>query len=155
MFVVVAAIVTGVAMSRTGDGQKMDEATATELAQCLSDKGAKMYGAKWCPHCQKQKEAFGAAADKLPYVECSDESAPNGQAKECADAGITGYPTWVFADGQRQSGEITMAELAAKAGCPFQDAVTTAPNQPAVTAPTNAAPVSPSPVPNEPNTVGF
>ena len=29
------------------------------LAQCLTDKGAKFYGAFWCSHCQEQKAEFG------------------------------------------------------------------------------------------------
>jgi len=29
-----------------------------EFAQCLTDKGVKMYGAYWCPHCQAQKALF-------------------------------------------------------------------------------------------------
>ena len=26
------------------------------FARCLSDRGVKMYGAWWCPHCKEQKE---------------------------------------------------------------------------------------------------
>ncbi len=87
-----------------------------EFAQCLKDSGAKFYGAFWCSHCQNQKAAFGAAADKLPYVECST---PDGQGTQsvCTQAGISGYPTWVFADGSRASGEQSLQTLADKTGC--------------------------------------
>jgi thiol-disulfide isomerase/thioredoxin len=27
-----------------------------EFAKCLTDNGAKFYGAFWCPHCQAQKK---------------------------------------------------------------------------------------------------
>lgn len=86
------------------------------LAQCLSDKGAKFYGAFWCSHCQAQKKLFGSAQNKLPYVECSTPDG-KGQMKICEDAKIDGYPTWVFADGSRVSGEITIEVLSKKTGC--------------------------------------
>lgn len=86
-----------------------------KLANCLKDKGAKFYGASWCPHCNHQRAAFGADAHLLPYVECSN---PDGsQAKACIDAGITGYPTWVFPDGTKQPGELSMDQLKQRSGC--------------------------------------
>jgi glutaredoxin len=85
------------------------------LAQCLTDKGVKMYGAWFCPHCAAQKEAFGTAFHNVTYVECA---APDkSELQVCKDAGITGYPTWVFADGKRLNGEQPLATLAEKAGC--------------------------------------
>lgn len=85
------------------------------FAQCLADAGAKFYGAYWCPHCQNQKKSLGNSKN-IPYVECST---PNGQGQLpiCTDAGITGYPTWVFADGSRLDGERTLEELAEKTSC--------------------------------------
>lgn len=85
------------------------------LAKCLKEKGAKFYGASWCPHCNSQKVAFGADATDLPYIECSDSS--HQQNKQCNDAKVTGYPTWVFADGSRLSGEVSLTNLKAKSGC--------------------------------------
>lgn len=90
-----------------------------QVAQCITDSGAKFYGAFWCPHCQATKAMFGKSAKKLPYIECS-EADGNGQLKICADAKIEGYPTWVFADGTRLSAERTMQELAAKTNCEAQ-----------------------------------
>jgi hypothetical protein len=86
------------------------------FAQCLTEKGVKMYGAWWCPHCQNQKELFGTAFSKLNYTECS---APNTQSMNqlCKDAGITGYPTWEFSNAERVSGEQTFQALAEKSGC--------------------------------------
>lgn len=91
------------------------------LAQCLTDSGAKMYGASWCSHCNAQKKSFGDAVDLMPYVECSDEVNRHEQEQVCKDAGITGYPTWVFADGSRLSGNRDFAELAAHAGCEWAE----------------------------------
>lgn len=87
------------------------------LAQCLTEKGAKMYGAFWCSHCQKQKASFGTAWQHINYVECSN---PDGTQQEiCQKAGIQSYPTWDFGNGLRESGEISFQDLAKKAGCAY------------------------------------
>lgn len=95
-----------------------------ELAQCLTDKGAKFYGAYWCPHCAAQKKLFGKAMSKVTYVECAVPGDNSAQTQPCKDAGITGYPTWIFADGSRLSGEISLTSLAEKTGCPYPGAKT-------------------------------
>lgn len=82
-----------------------------KLAKCLKDKGAKFYGTSTCPHCNSQKQMFGDAAKFLPYIECS------GSAKACVDAGVNAYPTWVFSDGTKYSGELTPELLEAKVNC--------------------------------------
>jgi hypothetical protein len=86
------------------------------FAKCLNQSGAKMYGAFWCPHCQSQKQLFGSSVEYLPYVECSS---PNGQSQlpVCAQENITGYPTWIFSDGTRQPGELSLQALSEKTGC--------------------------------------
>jgi hypothetical protein len=99
-----------------GKANAIPEGTYDTLASCIADSGAKFYGAFWCPHCQDQKEMFGSAADLLPYVECSTPDSRN-QTKECADAGITGYPTWILGNGEQLSGLIEMDILAEKTGC--------------------------------------
>jgi thiol-disulfide isomerase/thioredoxin len=86
-----------------------------QLAQCITDSGAKFYGAFWCPHCQKQKAMFGKSAKLLPYIECSTPD--KNQTQVCKDAGIKGYPTWVFADGSQASGEVPLQNLAEKTSC--------------------------------------
>ena len=88
------------------------------FARCLNEKGAVFYGAFWCPHCQNQKAMFGKSANLLPYVECSTPDG-KGQFQICKDKNIEGYPTWEFADGSRESGEIPLAKLAGKTGCPL------------------------------------
>lgn len=85
------------------------------FAQCISDKGAKFYGAYWCPHCQAQKSLFGKSKDKLPYVECADSA--KAQSDACAAAGVQGYPTWIFADNSSATGEQTLEFLSQKTGC--------------------------------------
>jgi len=86
------------------------------FASCLKDKGALFYGAYWCPHCQNQKAMFGTAVKDLPYIECS---ALDGQSQLqiCIQNKIESYPTWVFKDGTRMTGEIPLKTLAEKTGC--------------------------------------
>ncbi len=86
-----------------------------EFAQCITDSGAKFYGAYWCPHCQTQKTTFGKSAKKLPYVECA--LSQDKQTQICIDQKIESYPTWEFADGTRVTGQQTFEELAAKTSC--------------------------------------
>ncbi len=86
------------------------------FAACLKEKGATFYGAFWCPHCQNQKSLFGRSARLLPYVECSNPDG-NGQNAVCNEKKIAGYPTWEYADGVRETGEISLARLSEKTGC--------------------------------------
>ncbi|MFH1188686.1 MAG: protein disulfide isomerase family protein [bacterium] len=86
------------------------------FAQCLTEKGAKLYGASWCPHCQNQKAKFEASVEFVPYVECATKDG-QGQAQECTQNGIKGYPTWKFVDGSEKVGETSLQELAKTTGC--------------------------------------
>ncbi len=86
------------------------------FAQCIKDKGAIFYGTFWCPHCQNQKKAFGRSARLLPYTECSTPDG-KGQLTVCTEKEVKSYPTWVFADGTRLTGEIPLETLAEKTAC--------------------------------------
>jgi len=110
ILVVLAGGVVLVARSVSQPGQY------DQFAQCLEQQGAKFYGAFWCPHCQAQKKMFGKSQKHLPYIECST---PNGKGQKplCDEIGIESYPTWIFADGSRQTGEVSFEELAAKTSC--------------------------------------
>jgi len=86
------------------------------FAQCLKTSGAQFYGAFWCPHCQKQKELFGSSKKYLPYIECSTSDG-QGTNQICKDKKIEGFPTWVFADESRLTGELSLITLASKTQC--------------------------------------
>jgi uncharacterized membrane protein len=65
-----------------------------EIAKYLTESGAKMYGAWWCPHCFEQKQLFGKEASKLiPYTECAPEG-NNPQSEVCAQNKVQSFPTW-------------------------------------------------------------
>jgi thiol-disulfide isomerase/thioredoxin len=116
-WIIIALLVLGgVVWSLLGRLAPAASSDLVPFAQCLKDKGAVFYGAFWCPHCQNTKKMFGAAAANLPYVECSTPDA-QGQTQVCKDNGIESYPTWVFPDGSRLSGEQTLQSLADKSGC--------------------------------------
>ena len=89
----------------------------SELAQCLTDSDAIMYGAFWCGHCDDQKKLFGNSFKHIDYVEC-DERGDNPQPERCQIEGIEGYPTWKI-NGQTMSGVISLNQLSSVAGCEY------------------------------------
>ena len=96
---------------------KNNERTDLEpFAKCITDSGAKFYGAFWCTHCQSQKKMFGTAKNIVPYIECSTTDG-KGQLQICTDNQIKGYPTWVFADKSTLGGEVSLEDLAQKTNC--------------------------------------
>ena len=86
-------------------------ANLDDFARCLTSKGAIMYGAEWCPHCQNEKKAFGKSFQYINYVECPDDP------QKCLAAGIDGYPTWIFVSGKKLEGEQGVVKLAQESGC--------------------------------------
>jgi len=80
------------------------------FAQCLTEKGAVMYGAYWCGHCKEQKEMFGDSFKYINYVECTEKK------QICEDAGIGGYPTWII-DGKSHEGVQPLSKLAGISQC--------------------------------------
>ncbi|MFH0912418.1 MAG: hypothetical protein V1807_02030 [Patescibacteria group bacterium] len=88
----------------------------TALAQCLTDKGFKLYGAFWCGHCQEQKTMFGDAFKYINYIECSGPDG-NSQTAVCTNAGVELYPTWGFPNGQKVPGVMTSGNLIEVSGC--------------------------------------
>ena len=99
-----------------GCQQSYDQKELETFAKCLTEEGAKMFGAYWCPHCKDQKKAFGKSWQYVDYIECSLPGG-NGQTQVCAEAGITGYPTWEFSDGSRRSGAVSFEALSSVTGC--------------------------------------
>jgi len=89
----------------------------SELAQCLTENDATMYGAFWCGHCEDQKKLFGNSFKHIDYVEC-DERGDNPQPERCQIEGIEGYPTWKI-NGQTMSGVISLNQLSGVAGCEY------------------------------------
>src|SRR5204862_7827309 len=91
--------------------------TLDAFAKCTNEKGTRMYGAWWCPHCAEQKEMFGYAFHYVAYTECGIEGQRHGMNEQCTKAGIQHFPTWQFPDGHREEGTMPLPDLAAKTGC--------------------------------------
>lgn len=92
-------------------GKRQAVGALDSFAQCLRERGAIMYGADWCPHCQNEKEAFSSSFKYVNYVECP------ASPQKCISANINGYPTWVFSDGRRFEGEQGIEKLSEVSGC--------------------------------------
>ena len=110
VIIMVIVIVVGWFVFSAGTGT--NEVIALDgFAQCLTDKGFKMYGAYWCPHCQNEKAKFGESFQYIDYVECTKEP------KQCTDAQVKGYPTWTGPDNLRLEGEQGVERLSEISGC--------------------------------------
>lgn len=97
------------------DGSGPADPQLVALAEHLSERDARFYGASWCPSCQEQKALFGSAAPGLPYVECSPHGPKAPRATDCEMADIRNYPTWIL-DGRRLEGVFPPAQLARMTG---------------------------------------
>ena len=86
------------------------------FAQCLTAKGAKMYGLYWCPHCSDQKEKFGASFRYVTYVECAIKDSKE-LAPACKMAGVKLFPSWQFGEDPPKEGVLSMDALSDKTGC--------------------------------------
>ncbi len=80
------------------------------FAQCLTEKGVKMYGTEWCKHCQNQKALFGNSFGYVDYIDCDKNK------NACLKAGVRGYPTWVIGV-ENYPGEMALERLASLSGC--------------------------------------
>jgi uncharacterized membrane protein len=90
-------------------------ASEIELAQYLTEKGAKMFGAYWCPHCYEQKQLFGKEAfSKINYIECA-EGGNNPQPQLCSQVGIKSFPSWQI-NGKLEPGAKELEKLAKATG---------------------------------------
>lgn len=105
--------------NQTSNNTTLTSGNIKALAQCLTDKGFKLYGAFWCPHCKTQKEMFGSAVGLLNYIECSTPDG-NSQTEVCNKAGIESYPTWELPDGTKVPGTKTLEELIQLSSCPVK-----------------------------------
>jgi len=112
----IVVVVAGLVFARAqSEPQQAATTQYDDFAQCLDDSGATFYGAFWCPHCNDQKRMFENSAE-IPYVECSTPNRQN-QTQICIEKEITGYPTWILADGERLDGVQELETLSEKTGC--------------------------------------
>lgn len=90
-------------------------ATLDSFVQCLTAKGIKFYGSKFCGWCKKQKELFGDSLQYLTYIECINPQT-NQWSERCREEGIRAVPTWEIG-GEKSPGFKTLEKLAELSGC--------------------------------------
>ncbi|WP_425617498.1 Ig-like domain-containing protein [Anatilimnocola sp. NA78] len=84
------------------------------FAKALANTNIKFYGAAWCLHCTATKNLFEDGGKYLPFIEVTNpDKTPNAIAQA---NNITTYPTWVWQDGSRSTGELTLQEIVTKSG---------------------------------------
>ena len=106
---------TSEVQTETQEETNLSAAQLEVLAKCLTEKESKFYGAYWCSWCNKEKELFGAAAQYLPYVECSEQETRQMTA-ECEKERISSFPTWEF-NGEKNPGFKSLDDLIKLSGC--------------------------------------
>jgi glutaredoxin len=90
---------------------KPDLTSATEdLAKCLNNTGAVMYGTSWCHFCQQQKTMFAPYFEYITFVDCDLDS------EACRRNGVSSYPTWII-NGKQSIGLQSVKQLAEASGC--------------------------------------
>ena len=80
------------------------------LAECMTGKGAVIYGSDACPATVAQKNRFGDGFKHLKYVECRENPS------QCSKKNITLLPTWIC-NGKRIIGSYPLDALADFSGC--------------------------------------
>ena len=109
--IIVTVMAISLLLVLSGCGPSLDE-----FAKCVTKSGMSLYGTYWCPHCQNMKKSFGNSLKYINYIECDDKH-PKGNAEKCRQDGIEGYPTFIFGDGMRLSGEMSLELIADKTKC--------------------------------------
>lgn len=108
--------VRGPGSAAPGAGQKP---ASLLVAECLAAKQAKLYGNCYVREFGAQVKVFGDAIGAVPLVMCLTCMESYGANAECHANKIQDYPTWIFADGTRVTGVLTLGELVKRAGCKF------------------------------------
>jgi hypothetical protein len=105
LFLLMALIWAGIFVSR-----KFNPGLES-FAQCLNEKGAIMYGIKWCSWCQKEKANFKDAWRFINYVECLEDT------QRCLGAGVNSFPTWTLPGGKKLIGYQGLEKLSEESDC--------------------------------------
>ncbi len=91
-----------------------------ELIDCLAEEGLVIYGARWCPACNRLIEPFGGyeIADPI-YVECSYEYGSKEELARCNRETKTEYVPEIQVDGEIYTGSNFPRHFADLLGCEY------------------------------------
>lgn len=103
----------GVGVENETFGSYSGTPATAEFTTCLTQRGAVLYGATWCSHCNNQKSMFGEHVDKITFIDCDEAKAT------CSEHGITAYPTWII-NGEKKLGTQSLGTLAQLTGCELE-----------------------------------
>jgi thioredoxin-related protein len=101
---VLLAFVVGCSGTST-DGGVVDTEDYDTFAQWLTDENIVMVGAEWCGYCNQQKEDFGDSFQYVTFIDAVYEP------ELASSYGVSGYPTWVLADGTQLPGYMPIESL--------------------------------------------
>lgn len=107
-----AAQTSGFQTSSQGEGELAPD--LLQFAKDLADAGVVFYGAHWCPACTLQKERFADGKDNLPFVEVTNPDRTLNSIGQAEDIQV--FPTWVFPDGSRLTGDTDLETLSTRSG---------------------------------------
>lgn len=89
-------------------GYFVGESEQQRIANCLAENGAEFYTSIQCADCERQRELFGRAFDRVPQVDCGEDKSlcPN----------IQSVPAW-YLNKKIHYGLRSLDELKALGGC--------------------------------------
>ncbi len=107
----------------TEQSSQTSSANLDSFAQCLKEKGVKMYGSYICSACLATKKMFGSSFEYIEEIECHPKG-PNPQTDLCLKRDIKKTPTWILekegTEINRLEGYQTFELLGEFSGCPFE-----------------------------------
>jgi len=123
LFLSIAIIILLSGCTSQTQEQKVSATNLDSFAQCLTEKGVKMYGSYICSACLATKKMFGSSFGYIEEIECHPKG-PNPQTDLCLKRDIKKTPTWILEkDGveiNRLEGYQTFELLGEFSGCPFE-----------------------------------
>jgi len=123
LLVAIVFISECVQQSNTSTTSEFNSTILDAFAQCLTDKGVKMYGSYICSACLAQIKMFGGHEGSfryINYIECHPRG-PNPQTELCLKRDISKTPTWILEKNdteiKRLVGLQSLESLAEFSGC--------------------------------------
>ena len=107
----------------TEQSSQTSSANLDSFAQCLKEKGVKMYGSYICSACLATKKMFGSSFEYIEEIECHPKG-PNPQTDLCLKKDIKKTPTWILEKDNQEIGRFagfqSLEDLSEFSGCPLE-----------------------------------
>ena len=124
LLIAAAVFISGcVQQSTTPTTSEPSSANLDSFAQCLNEKGVKMYGSYICSACLATKKMFGSSFEYIEEIECHPKG-PNPQTDLCLKKDIKKTPTWILEKDNQEIGRFagfqSLEDLSEFSGCPLE-----------------------------------